>query len=259
MYKSYFWGFMFKMTFMWVPDSQAPNFGSQATKRESDGGRQTNLSLFSRRHSIRNANATERDNNHTHPRMALLSDDEDGFASSSRRQIRRAGRPTNTTLFSSELPSFDSRSDPNDSYNAPKRAGGGRSAVDANTIDVDDEELYAEGEETKVRTLMRRWLDERLAPDLLPWQGELVAEILEMLQSQVGPAGACRPWFDGFDMHPKERDRGAVAGECQHHRRGALCGHVGADGGREDQVRPEELSEMSASKGVHCYMPDIVV
>lgn len=51
-------------------------------------------------------------------------------------------------------------------------------------VDVDDEELYAEGEETKVRALMRRWMDERLAPDLLPWQGELVAEILEMLQSQ---------------------------------------------------------------------------
>ena len=57
--------------------------------------------------------------------------------------------------------------------------------MDANMVDIDDEELYADGEETKVRALMRRWLDERLAPDLLPWQGELVAEILEMLQSQV--------------------------------------------------------------------------
>lgn len=112
--------------------------------------------------------------------MALLSDDEDGFATS--KQIRRAGRPTNTTLFGSELPSFDSRSDPNASYALSKRAAG---ANDSMVVDVDDEELYAEGEETKVRALMRRWMDERLAPDLLPWQGELVAEILEMLQSQV--------------------------------------------------------------------------
>jgi hypothetical protein len=114
--------------------------------------------------------------------MALLSDDEDGLGSSSRQNIRRAGRPTNTTLFSSELPSFDSRSDANESYNASRRGGTG---VDVNMVDIDDEELYADGEETKVRALMRRWLDERLAPDLLPWQGELVAEILEMLQSQV--------------------------------------------------------------------------
>jgi hypothetical protein len=52
-------------------------------------------------------------------------------------------------------------------------------------IDLDDEELYEEGQETKVRELMRRWMDERLSPDLLPWHGELVAEMLEMLQSQV--------------------------------------------------------------------------
>ncbi|KIM30465.1 hypothetical protein M408DRAFT_7549 [Serendipita vermifera MAFF 305830] len=112
--------------------------------------------------------------------MALLSDDEDGFGSR-QQNIRRAGRPTNSTLFSSELPSFDSRSDPNTSYGGRRGGAGG---ADVTMVDVDDEELYAEGEETKVRALMRRWMDERLAPDLLPWQGELVAEILEMLQSQ---------------------------------------------------------------------------
>jgi len=49
------------------------------------------------------------------------------------------------------------------------------------TIDVDDDE----GEETQVRELMRRWMDERNAPDLLPWQGELVQQILHKLQGQA--------------------------------------------------------------------------
>lgn len=52
-------------------------------------------------------------------------------------------------------------------------------------IDLDDEELYEEGQETKVRELMRWWMDERMSPALLVWQGELVAEILDMVQSQV--------------------------------------------------------------------------
>jgi len=47
-------------------------------------------------------------------------------------------------------------------------------------IDVDDDE----GEETQVRELMRRWMDERNAPDLLPWQGELVQQILHKLQGE---------------------------------------------------------------------------
>lgn len=47
-------------------------------------------------------------------------------------------------------------------------------------IDADDDE----GEETQVRELMRRWMDERNAPDLLPWQGELVQQILHKLQGE---------------------------------------------------------------------------
>ena len=46
-------------------------------------------------------------------------------------------------------------------------------------IDMDDEE-----EETQVRELMRRWMDERNAVDLLPWQGELVQQILHKLQGE---------------------------------------------------------------------------
>jgi hypothetical protein len=86
-------------------------------------------------------------------------------------------------MFGSELPSFDTnfqQSNPNTSFSNARLD----QSMNA-TVDLDDEELYREGEETKVRELMRRWLDERLAPDLLPWNGELVAEILEMLQSQV--------------------------------------------------------------------------
>ncbi len=45
-------------------------------------------------------------------------------------------------------------------------------------IDMDDDEE----EETQVRELMRRWMDERNAVDLLPWQGELVQQILHKLQ-----------------------------------------------------------------------------
>lgn len=47
-------------------------------------------------------------------------------------------------------------------------------------IDVGDDEE----EETQVRELMRRWMDERNAPDLLPWQGELVQQILQKLQGE---------------------------------------------------------------------------
>lgn len=45
-------------------------------------------------------------------------------------------------------------------------------------IDTEDDEE----EETQVRELMRRWMDERNATDLLPWQGELVQQILHKLQ-----------------------------------------------------------------------------
>lgn len=112
--------------------------------------------------------------------MALsLSDDEDGPRASTSNLNRRA-RPTDTSLFSSDLPSFQTnfRSDPNQSF------ANATAARADQMVDLDDEELYEEGQETKVRELMRRWMDERLVPDLLPWHGELVAEILEMLQSQ---------------------------------------------------------------------------
>lgn len=113
----------------------------------------------------------------------LFSDDEDAAPGPSTSRLSRRARPTDTTLFSSDLPSFETnfRSDPNQSY---ANANINVSAADQ-MIDLDDEELYEEGQETKVRELMRRWMDERLAPDLLPWHGELVAEMLEMLQSQV--------------------------------------------------------------------------
>jgi len=47
-------------------------------------------------------------------------------------------------------------------------------------VDVGDDEE----EETQVRELMRRWMDERNATDLLPWQGELVQQILHKLQGE---------------------------------------------------------------------------
>jgi hypothetical protein len=113
----------------------------------------------------------------------LLSDDEDAGPSSSKVRVGRRSKATDTSMFGSELPSFDTnfqQSNPNTSFSNARLD----QSMNA-TVDLDDEELYGEGEETKVRELMRRWLDERLAPDLLPWNGELVAEILEMLQSQV--------------------------------------------------------------------------
>ncbi|KAG8836450.1 GINS complex subunit [Serendipita sp. 400] len=113
--------------------------------------------------------------------MALsLSDDESGP------RLNRRPRPTDTSLFSSELPSFDTNIRSNDSYaNARGAVGETSFRSEANNfVDPEDEELYGEGEETKVRELMRRWMDERLSPDLLTWQGELVSEILERLQSQ---------------------------------------------------------------------------
>ncbi|CCA69871.1 related to SLD5-part of GINS, replication multiprotein complex [Serendipita indica DSM 11827] len=110
--------------------------------------------------------------------MALdLSDEE-----SSRVRLNRRPRPTDSTLYGSELPSFDTNIRSNPSYGRPSVAD--VSFASANMVDLDDEGLYGEGEETTVRALMRRWIDERLAPDLLPWQGELVGEILERLQSQ---------------------------------------------------------------------------
>jgi hypothetical protein len=115
--------------------------------------------------------------------MALhFSDDEDGWGETTSRAQRRP-RPTNSTLFGSELPSFDTNSGADQSF--ASRTGPRISATDR--VDLADLEADIENEqdETKVRVLMRRWLDERLAPDLLPWQGELVGEILEMLQSQT--------------------------------------------------------------------------
>lgn len=115
--------------------------------------------------------------------MALqLSDDEDGWGPSTSRAQRRP-RPTNTTLFGSELPSFDTNSGADQSFN---RSSNARASATGARIDLADLEADFENDqdETKVRLLMRHWMGERLAPDLLPWQGELVGEILEMLQSQ---------------------------------------------------------------------------
>lgn len=112
--------------------------------------------------------------------MALqFSDDEDGWGES---RGQRRPRPTNTTGFGSELPSFDTNSGANQSFSS--RTGPRISGVDRVQLADLEADFENEQDETKVRVLMRRWLDERLAPDLLPWQGELVGEVLEMLQSQ---------------------------------------------------------------------------
>jgi len=92
-----------------------------------------------------------------------LDDDEDMH--DSRADGSRGTYPTGsgTSGVRSDLPSFRSST-----------------ANQSMAIDGDDDE----GEETQVRELMRRWMDERNAPDLLPWQGELVQQILHKLQGE---------------------------------------------------------------------------
>jgi hypothetical protein len=95
--------------------------------------------------------------------MAHRLDDDDDDMYDSHADDSRGAHPTGsgTSGVRSDLPSL--RSSTRDQ---------------SMTIDVDDDE----GEETQVRELMRRWMDERNAPDLLPWQGELVQQILHKLQ-----------------------------------------------------------------------------
>jgi hypothetical protein len=97
--------------------------------------------------------------------MAHRLDDEDEDMFGSRVDDSRGTYPTGsgTSRVRSDLPSFRSST-----------------INQALAIDMDDDE----GEETQVRELMRRWMDERNAPDLLPWQGELVQQILHKLQGE---------------------------------------------------------------------------
>lgn len=90
--------------------------------------------------------------------MALdLDDDDQTFHFHSRES---GPNITRTSAFGSDLPSF---------------------ASTGIELELEDNEEN----ETKVKQLMRVWMNERLSPDLLPWQGELVEQILTRLQEQV--------------------------------------------------------------------------
>jgi hypothetical protein len=97
--------------------------------------------------------------------MAHRLDDDDDDMYNSHAGDSRSTYPTTsgTSGVRSDLPSFRS-STINQSM----------------AIDVGDDEE----EETQVRELMRRWMDERNATDILPWQGELVQQILHKLQGR---------------------------------------------------------------------------
>lgn len=52
--------------------------------------------------------------------------------------------------------------------------------------DADAPPFLLEEEETPLQQLIRHWMNERHAPDILPNEGELLAGLLDHIRSQVG-------------------------------------------------------------------------
>ena len=88
-------------------------------------------------------------------------DDGDFFA-----RLDRPGRTANNNAFQERL------------RQAP------RDEEDAATPDAPP--FMLEEEETPLQQLIRHWMNERHAPDILPNEGELLAGLLDHIRSQVG-------------------------------------------------------------------------
>jgi hypothetical protein len=94
--------------------------------------------------------------------------------------------------------------------------------------------------ETPLQQLIRHWMNERHAPDILPAQEELLSSLLDHIRRQVRPSLPGRFFLFFFclcSFHNTVRDRPVTQGGPQLIRRRTHSDHPSPDRGRARQVR----------------------